>query len=100
MAGGHAIKPAVFLRAIIAEIDRRDRLLRLVAQAGFEKASREDNEWVTRSEVTQAVADALDRLPSPGLGKEIRDVLREAGWLDRKYEGIWQWRARRIKLRA
>ena len=88
-----AAKPREYLAAIIAEIGRRDRLRQLVSQAGFERHA---SEWIRRSDVTLAVAEALDVSPSRYLGGEIRALLLEDGWRERRYEGVWQWRARRV----
>jgi hypothetical protein len=89
-----AATPRDYLAAIIAEVSRRDRLLDLVTRAGFHKAP-VDGGWVRRADVTRAVGALCDREAGPGfaLGVELRRVLLEAGWRERRYHGTWQWRA-------
>lgn len=85
-------RPREILAAIIAELGRRDRLRSLVAQAGFVP---DDGKWLRRAEVTRAVCKALDVGLSEQIGSELRTLLKEDGWRERRNSGHWQWRARR-----
>jgi hypothetical protein len=85
--------PREYLAAIITEIARRSHLRDIVAQTGYEKDS---SAWVTRSDVTKAVARSLDLPSSKALGLQVKAVLLEDGWKMRKHNGIWQWRARLV----
>lgn len=92
-----SISPLEFLRAMTAELKRRDQIKRLVAAAGYAK---DDKAWVLRSDVSAAVARLLGREQTPGLGLEIRRVLVGEKWVERKHCGYWQWRSRLVTAGA
>jgi hypothetical protein len=85
--------PREYLAAIITEIARRSHLRSIVAQTGYEK---DGSAWVTRSDVTRAVARILDIPVSVSLGSQVKALLLEDGWKARKHVGVWQWRARLV----
>lgn len=83
---------------MIEEIERRDRLRTLVAQAGY---IRDSKHWVLRAEVKRAVAKLTGDDPnSTKLGAELRQFLLAEGWKERMNEGDWQWRARKRVVKA
>lgn len=89
-----APEPEDYLVALLDEIERADHLRELVAKSGYTK---DTSAWVKRSKVTAAVAKLSDTDPrSQSLGAELRRFLLAEGWRERKYDGIWQWRARRV----
>lgn len=86
-----------YLAAVIEEIARRDRLRELVAQAGYVQDRGNPPSWVSRADVTRAVARLTGDVPGKGLGAELRQFLLAEGWRERRH-GVHgdQWRARKV----
>jgi hypothetical protein len=87
--------PEDYLAEVIEEFKRRDRLRKLVAQAGFSKS---ETTWVRRSALTREVAKLLGLHPrSVSLGRELRQFLLADGWKERRMGDGEYWRARSVR---
>lgn len=87
-----------YLAAVIEEIARRDRLRELVAKAGYVQDRSNPPSWVSRADLTRAVARLTGDAPnSTSLGAELRQFLLAEGWRERRH-GLHgeQWRARKV----